>query len=210
MKEVIKHWLITDKGDPRALALVDGYANCLIGRSGYGVPHYSRQKTGTRLFTRNGQNLVFITAEGSAVWVSFRPTPGKAVRLDKRNCWECSLFRNESNYLSSDLIREAVRLTWALWGKPTPGGLITFIRPDKTAKRRSKRAQAGACYIHAGWLPDTPSSDGKPCLRAPSLTEIPLPFDWQFARNRGGLLRNRLYNSRQYGLDYLYSGVLDR
>lgn len=70
-------WLITDKGDPDARRLVDGELDDLNN-----VPHYSRQTVGARQFTRNGQNLVFLTADARAVWVTFRPTPGKAVRQD--------------------------------------------------------------------------------------------------------------------------------
>jgi hypothetical protein len=77
-----RYWLITDKGDPEALALVDGRTDLLYHRNGYNVPHYSRQNPGTRSFTRNGQNLVFISTDKLAVWVTFRPTPGVAVPPD--------------------------------------------------------------------------------------------------------------------------------
>lgn len=100
------YWEITDKGDPDALALVDGVTELIKGRSGFGKPHYSRQQPGTRFFTRNGQNLVFITPDKLAVWVTFRPTPGKAVRPDKRDAWECSMFRNEGPILSSLLSKK--------------------------------------------------------------------------------------------------------
>lgn len=188
-----RYWLITDKGDPEALALVDGRTDLLYHRNGYNVPHYSRQNPGTRSFTRNGQNLVFISTDKLAVWVTFRPTPGVAVRPDGRDAWECTLFRNESPILSSILIREAVLLSIALWGPVPADGFITYIRPELTTKRRSRNSPPGACYRHAGWKPTRPASDGKPCLRAPEcMIRIPCWREWRFNGTRGGLLRRNL------------------
>lgn len=84
----VTFWLLTDKGDPDARRLVDGEID--------GIVHYSRQTPGARLFTRNGQNIVLIAYnEGRPVasWVSFRPTPGKARRADRRDAVECALFK---------------------------------------------------------------------------------------------------------------------
>lgn len=183
------YWEITDKGDPDALALVDGVTELIKGRSGFGKPHYSRQQPGTRFFTRNGQNLVFITPDKLAVWVTFRPTPGKAVRPDKRDAWECSMFRNEGPILSSLLIKEAVELSCAIWGKIPSDGLITFIRPEKTTYKRSPKSLPGACYRHAGWAETRPSSDGKPCLYISEPAIVPAVTEWNFAGTRGGILR---------------------
>ncbi|GEL75181.1 hypothetical protein [Myxococcus virescens] len=177
---VKRHWLITDKGDPAALALVDGVS---VGKA----PHYSRQQPGTRSFTRNGQNLVFITADALACWVTFRPTPGKAVRPDGRDVWECALFRNEGPHLSSALIREAVALTCALWGTPPPGGIVTFVRPDKVDS-----GLPGYCYRRAGWRRKGASKDGKPMFRAPRIGVVPDWREWAWSGDRGGKLRRAL------------------
>lgn len=176
-----KRWLITDKGDPNARALVDG--DFLI----VGLPHYSRQTIGARQFTRNGQNLVFVTEDCLAVWVTFRPTPGKAKRSDGRDAWECALFRNEGPALSSDLIREACSLSLSLWGPYPKDGMITFIKPSAI-----RSPNPGYCYKAAGWVKDRPASDGKLCLRAPA--EVPTEHwsTWRFAGRRGGLLRKHL------------------
>lgn len=125
-----RHWLITDKGDPDARALVDGEVTT-------GIPHYSRQSPGSRLFTRNGQNLVFITEDKLAVWVTFRPTPGKATRSDKLDAWECALFRNDGPYKSSVLIREAVLLSCAIWGGSAERRIYHIRQAGVSANRDS-------------------------------------------------------------------------
>lgn len=174
-------WRITDKGDPAARLLVDGVT---IG----GKPHYSRQTPGAAQFTRNGQNLVFITPDALAVWVTFRPTPGKAVRPDKLEAWECALFRNEGPYLSRDLIKEAHLLSAALWGAVPKDGLITFIKPECVASEIP-----GYCYRRAGWRHKGNASDGKPRLRAPRLEgAVPSWTEWKWAGERGGKLRRTL------------------
>lgn len=176
-----RRWLITDKGDPLARALVDGTS---VNKP----PHYSRQTPGALQFTRNGQNLVFITADLLAVWVTFRPTPDKAVRADKLNAWECALFRNEGPHLSRELIREAHLLSAALWGVIPKDGLITFIKPDAVAS-----SIPGYCYRRAGWRRKGVSSDGKPRLHAPLLIgAVPSWKEWHWHGKRGGKLRQEL------------------
>ncbi len=177
----MKNWLITDKGDLDALALVDGV-------SYGGKPHYSRQTPGARSFTRNGQNLVFITENKKAVWVTFRPTPGKAVRPDGLDCWECALFRNEhSGYMSSELIKEAVALSYTLWTLRPSDGFITFIKPSAV-----KSVNPGYCYKMAGWKSFGTSKDGKPRLRAPEYNESHALNEWSWHGLRGGKLRCEL------------------
>lgn len=120
-------WIITNKGDQACRALADR--------------HYSRQKPGTRLFTRPGRNLVLRTEDASAVWVTW-----SGIRDDGIDAWECTIFRNESEHLSSDLIREAVAVTLREWGEPPPDGIITYV--DQTKVRS---ANPGFCFLRAGW-----------------------------------------------------------
>lgn len=178
-------WLISDRGDQDVRRLIDGES------FGGGKPHYSRQSPGHPKFTRNGQNIVFVTPCLRAAWISFRPTPGKAERKDKLEAWECALFRNEGAGLSSDLIREATLLTYALWGHPPADGLITFVKP---AAIRS--TNPGFCYLMAGWRRDGVSRKGLPRLRAPDWAdvalEIPRISEWQWRGARGGRLRDGL------------------
>lgn len=166
-------WLITDKGDQDARLLADR--------------HYSRRTPGSPQFCRNGQNLVFITDAADAAWVTFRPTPGKAVRQDGLDAWECSLFRNEGPHLSSSLIREAVPLTWSLWGPAPAGGIITYVRPECVAS-----GLPGYCFRRAGWRHVGSSADGKPIFRAPRTFYISTLDGLVWKPGRGGVLRRRL------------------
>lgn len=165
-----KLWEITDKGDQDARILADY--------------HYSRQTPGATMFTRNGQNLVFITEDLLATWVTFRPTPGKATRQDGLDAWECALFRNVGPHLSSRLIREAVSLSLSIWGPAPPDGIITYVKEDAV-----QTDLKGYCYRRAGWRRVGYSSDGKPMFRAPRADFIEDLESWCFHEDRGGKLR---------------------
>lgn len=131
-------WQIVGKCSPLLVALADR--------------HYTRQKPGSHQCTRPGCNLCLVTTDGKAAFVVWRPIP-QVGRMDNLECWECTLFRNEGERLSSDLIREAVDVVWRQWGWPPKDGFITAVGIDETRKHRSKKAQPGACFVHAGWIP---------------------------------------------------------
>jgi hypothetical protein len=182
-------WLKTDKGDPDALWLVDHGPD--------DVPHYTAQTKGRRQFTRNGQNLVFITADRLAVWATHRPAPGKAKRPDGRDSWECTVFRNCGPIRSALLIREAEALTWALWvgayGSPLPSdGLITFIQPDKIRSAGDPDQVPGYCYRRERWWGDGAGSKGWPRLRARAPREVLDHRLWDWKPGRGGKMRTEL------------------
>ncbi len=61
--------------------------------------------------------------------------------------WVCSAFRNESEHLSSELIREAVAVTRAYYGAAPDLGMITFVDTRKTKPKR----HPGYCYLKAGF-----------------------------------------------------------
>lgn len=141
------YWIETHKGDARCRALADR--------------HYSRQHVGAPMFCRPGYNQVLYAHDdyGEAAWVWFRPKwesglPGVA-RKDGLQAIECTLFRNETHILSSELIREAVE--WVRrWNRLTvlvPDGLITGVSSAATESRRGKSHAPGYCYVCAGWLP---------------------------------------------------------
>jgi len=78
------------------------------------------------------------------------------MRKDGLLAIECALFRNETRYRSSDLIRDAVEMLseWDhAWDVAIPDGLITGVSTDKTSAGRSPDSQAGHCYRMAGWVP---------------------------------------------------------
>lgn len=103
--------------------------------------HYSRQTVGDKQFCRPGKNLVLRTALGDAAWVTWQ-----GIRDDGLQAWECTIFRNESEYLSSELIREAIEITVEYWGKPPRDGIITTVNPNKI-----KSVNPGCCFKKAGF-----------------------------------------------------------
>lgn len=122
--------------------------------------HYSRQTPGHPSFTRPGFNQVLRCSgpKGMAVWVWFRPKWESGIvgttRKDGLFAIECTLFRNESGLLSSELIKDAC-LALKHWERAQdvewPDGAITGIRENATADRRGKANLPGHCYRMAGW-----------------------------------------------------------
>ncbi len=125
------NWLVTHQYDSRAARLADR--------------HYSRQKPGTPKFTPPGRKLVLITEDASAVWVTSWPF-AEYVKREYADAWLCTLFRNESPILSSDLILEAVAITRWKYGEPPISGMITMIDPTKI-----QSANPGYCFKVVGF-----------------------------------------------------------
>lgn len=124
-------WTLSHRADPVAVALADR--------------HYNRQKPGTPQFVPPGRCVVFTTAEGDAVWTTSWPF-AEYTKHAWAGAWVNSIFRNESAYLSSDLITEAVAATRAVW-EPPPLGIVTFVDA-----RKVRSTNPGYCYLRAGWL----------------------------------------------------------
>lgn len=126
------HWTLSHRFDKRALPLADR--------------HYNRQKIGSPQFVPPGRCVVLLTEKADALWVSSWPF-AQYVKHDWAGAWVCSCFRNESEVLSSLLIREALSVTRFIWGDPPELGMVTFINPDKVRKKRD----FGRCYLRAGF-----------------------------------------------------------
>lgn len=129
----MSEWRKSDRFDPRALPLADR--------------HYNRRKVGSPQFVPPGRNLVFLTEDRTALWVTSWPFP-EFVRHAWLGAWVNSLFRNEGDALSSGLIRAAVAHTRATWAPPELG-MVTFIDARKTKPKRDP----GYCYLMAGFKP---------------------------------------------------------
>ena len=125
-------WQRSHRFDPRALPLADR--------------HYNRRKVGSPQFVPPGRNVVLLTPDADALWVTSWPF-AQYVRHAWPGAWVCSLFRNESPGLSSELIREAVAATRFMFGEPPDLGMVTFVDPRKTRRKRDP----GRCYVRAGW-----------------------------------------------------------
>jgi hypothetical protein len=139
------HWILAHKFHPRCVALADR--------------HYSRQSPGSPQFCRPGYNLTLFTRAGGgeAVFNWWRPR-WDIGRKDNLRAIECTIFRNETQLLSSALIVEATAavLTW----RPSPHegpdqhrdtNLITSVHAEATQGRRSRHHRPGHCFRCAGW-----------------------------------------------------------
>lgn len=121
-------WIVTNKADADCLALADR--------------HYSRQSVGAKQFCRPGHNLVLRSQLGDAVWVSWY---SKKRDDSFQDAIECTIFRSESNYLASDLIKWAIFATVQHWGIPTEG-IITFVKESAV-----QSVNPGASFLNAGF-----------------------------------------------------------
>lgn len=127
-------WHRSWKADPMARPLADR--------------HYNRQKVGAVQFAPPARHvLVLITEPADALWISAWPD-AEYVRHAWPGAWVCSLFRNEGPSLSSELIGEAVAATRAAWGEPPDVGMVTFVDPTKTRRKRDP----GRCFRRAGFV----------------------------------------------------------
>ena len=118
-------WWITRDGDTDCLAL---YRR-----------HYSA-RTGQRLaqFVGPGEHIVLRTARADAlfVWRKFIDDSGQVGT-------NCAVFRNESSYRSSDLIRQADAIADFCW----PGVRhYTYVRAEAV-----RSTNPGFCFLAAGW-----------------------------------------------------------
>jgi hypothetical protein len=122
------YWIEARDGDPRGRFLY---------RRHYSYRPY-RDGRNPRLFAGPGEKLVLLTPYCDAlfVWRKFRP-------MDRQEGVSCTVFRNESDALSSELIREACELAWRRW----PGErLYTYV-----ADARVRSTNPGCCFLKAGW-----------------------------------------------------------
>lgn len=104
--------------------------------------HYSRYiyKDGRKpnRFVGPGERIVLISQCGRAlfVWRKFKS-------LDKQQGINCSVFRNESDKLSSELILEAEKWAFERWGHTR---LYTYVNAAKI-----KSINPGYCFKVAGY-----------------------------------------------------------
>lgn len=139
--------------------------------------HYSRQTPGAAEFMSSGITFVMLA--------EFEALPGPVDRTPTRAAWgaienldpgggerfRCSIFRNETPWLSSYLVREATTITqvrWARrfgWDGDLP--LTTEVDPAKTRRKRDP----GRCFRKAGWWVIDNDRRGLVVLQAPFTSE---------------------------------------
>ena len=130
------NWTMSHRADPDVVPLADG--------------HYNRQTIGAQQFAPPGRCVVFKTPALDAFWITSWPF-AEYVMHAWAGAWVCSAFRNEAPHIhqSSCLIRQAVAATLAHYGAPPALGMITFVDPKKTRRKRDP----GRCFIRAGFKP---------------------------------------------------------
>ena len=128
----VMHWDLANHFHPIACALADR--------------HYSRKKVGSPQMMPPGRKIVLVSATKNAVWGVNWPYPHLVMHAWP-NSMMCTIFRNESDVLSSDLIREAMTCTHWKFPNPPDDGIITFVNPKKVRRKRDP----GRCFKKAGW-----------------------------------------------------------
>jgi hypothetical protein len=93
-----------------------------------------------------GRCIVLVTPNADALWGTSWPF-AEYVRHAWPGAWVCTIFRNESEHLSSDLIREAIAATRYLWPDVPDLGMITFVWAKKVRHKRDP----GRCFLRAGF-----------------------------------------------------------
>ena len=102
--------------------------------------HYSRKTVGHPLFVGPGEERMILLSYNDTALFVWRKS---RYRHDGQEGIECSIFRNEGDELSSNLIREACILAWERWPKTR---LFTYVN-----KVRIRSTNPGYCFIKAGW-----------------------------------------------------------
>ena len=108
--------------------------------------HYNRRAVGSPQFVPPGRSVVLVSVCGRAAWITSWPF-AEYVRHAWPGAWINSLFRNEGAGLSSELIREAIAATLAIWPEAPTLGMVTFVDASKVRRKRDP----GRCYLRAGF-----------------------------------------------------------
>src|SRR5208282_1201288 len=127
--------------------------------------HYSRQKPGTNQFMPPGRTMVLRSAEGDVVfgWL------WQEKRDDGQAGYNCSIFRNESQRRSSEIILEAESRAVAEWGANRG---FTYIDPESI----NNKINPGYCFKCAGWQFVKQTSSGLHLLEKNQLRELSISF----------------------------------
>lgn len=92
--------------------------------------------------------MVLLTKDGRAVWGATWARP-EFINHAWKHAFLNTIFRNEGDDLSSDLITDAVAAVRWFWPDVPEQGVISFIDIDKTRHKRDP----GRCYRKAGFHP---------------------------------------------------------
>ena len=130
------YWIVVKDGDARARQLFERH---------YSADVEGRRRRGATQFVGPGEKLVLMTPRADALF-AWRLS---YYRQDEQWGAECTIFRNEGPYLSSEMILRAEAFSSRRW--PHLARFITYVDAAATAGRRSRHSLPGACFRHAGW-----------------------------------------------------------
>jgi hypothetical protein len=120
--------------------------------------HYSRRKPGAPQFMPPGQTVVLVAHDAVFGW--WRPDPTAGIKqMNGLDGWTCTIFRNESTTLSSELVLAAERELVASGHGCGPDGMLTYVFDQKARSRNP-----GYCFKVAGWEVRGRSADGRKTL----------------------------------------------
>lgn len=137
-------WSKVTKFDRAAVALADR--------------HYSRRKVGAPQFMPPGETIVLLGSK--AVWGWWRPHPDSGLKATNGfDGWTCTIFRNEGEILSSDLILEAERYLQISGKTCGPSGMLTYVFDSKI-----RSTNPGFCFKLVGWVVIGRSADRRKTL----------------------------------------------
>jgi hypothetical protein len=128
-------WWLTKDGDVEGLEMYLKH---------YSANRYADGRKRTQ-FIGPGETIVLRTFNGDAffVWRKFIDDCIDERTGEKQEGVNCAVFRNESDKLSSDLIRQADAIADLAW----PGERhYTYVNAEKVASRNP-----GYCFLRAGW-----------------------------------------------------------
>lgn len=126
-------WCAAKDGDPRGLVLYRRHYSAKLRP-------VAREEC-RRKYTGPGEYQLLLTPQADAIFLWRR----ERFRKDGQTGINCAIFRNESAFRSSDLIREACALARMRW----PGErLWTYVNPRKLPPGK----RPGFCFEEAGWL----------------------------------------------------------
>lgn len=150
-------WRQVKRNDSRARELADR--------------HYSRQTPGAVDFMASGRTFVLLAefssrepkANGTeATWGAIEnldPAGGRHFRV--------SIFRNETPWISSYLVRSATTLTQQRWRRKFWWDGVPPLRTEVDAEKTRRKRDPGRCFRKAGWHVVGLSSKGLVVLGAP-------------------------------------------
>lgn len=121
-------WIDIRDGDPRLREIYERHYSCYQ----YADGRKPKKTCGP------GQYMALMTPMADAIFI-WR----KFISKDNQEGINCAVFRNESKWLSSDLIKAAMVRAWSRW----PGArLYTYVNALNV-----RSSNPGCCFKKAGW-----------------------------------------------------------